>query len=206
MGTLVQSRDPSVARTLAAVGYDFVIADLEQVSDVEAIVRACAAHEVAVLCRLAPSSLGRFGALLDAGAAGIQVSDVSSVSVAEMARDAASREHAVLVGQIESAAGLANLDSIVVSEIFDALFIGSADLSVPLGHPGDVWHPSVLTALKKAGETILGGGTTFGICCADAEAALHWARRGACMLTLSSDLSLLSSAAEAMVRQFREDL
>lgn len=235
----MKSRDPSVAEALAVAGYDFVIADLEHsplsASDVEGIARACAVHGAAVLCRLAPSSLGLAGVLLDAGVTGIQVSDVSSLDIAEAARDAvryppagsrsvslstrsalfgtvpmdarlaADAENTVLVGQIESPAGLAGLDAIVASGIFDALFIGPTDLSVSLGRPGDVWHPSVLSAITKAGEAILGGETALGIFCADAEAALHWARRGACMLAVSSDLTLLSSAAAAVVRQLRED-
>lgn len=235
----MKSRDPSVAEALAVAGYDFVIADLEHsalsVADVEGLVRACSYHGVAVLARLAPSSLGLCGALLDAGATGIQVSDVSSIAVAEAARDvvryppdgkrsmslatragrygtvgaaahlSSSALNTVLVGQIESVAGLGALNSLVASEIFDVLFLGATDLSVALGRPGDVWHATVLAALKEAGEAILGGGAAFGIFCADAEAALHWARRGACLLAVSSDLAMLSAAAGAVLRQFRED-
>src|SRR5579872_4307580 len=51
LGTFVKSRDPLISETLATAGYDFLVADLEHSSlsagEVEGIVRACDAHDVA---------------------------------------------------------------------------------------------------------------------------------------------------------------
>lgn len=236
-GTFVKSRDPSVAEALAVAGYDFVIADLEHsslaVADVEGIARACSACGVPVLARVAPSALGLAGALLDAGVTGIQVSDVTSDSVAGAARAAAryppagarslslstragrfglsaaaahiaaSESRTVLVGQIESAAGIGALTAIIAAGVFDALFLGATDLSVALGHPGETGHPAVARALAEAAAAITGSGTALGVFCGDAAAAVSWAARGASLLAVSSDLTMLATAAAATLRQLR---
>jgi 4-hydroxy-2-oxoheptanedioate aldolase len=228
-GTFVKSRDPSTTEALAAGGLDFVIADLEHsslsVPDVEAIARAGAAWNLPVLARIPSAQLGLIGALLDVGAAGIQVSDVTSAELARQAEAAAhypprgqrslslatragsfgvipaaghiaaSNWETVLIGQIESVEGLAALPDIIAAEAFNALFIGPADLSLSLGHPGDLGHPAVAGALAKTAATIVDSGTRFGIACGTPAAAAEWAARGATLLAISSDVGLLASAA-----------
>jgi 2-keto-3-deoxy-L-rhamnonate aldolase RhmA len=230
----VKSRDPSTTEALAAGGLDFVIADLEHsslsVHDVEAIARAGAAWNLPVLARVPPAGLGLVGALLDAGAAGIQVSDVTSTELARQAEAAAhypprgqrslslatragsfgmtsAAEHVatsdretVLIGQIESASGLAALSDIIEARAFSALFIGPSDLSLSLGHPGDLGHPAVADALAKTAATILDSGTPLGIACPTTAVAAGWAARGATLLAISSDVGLLASAAAAIRR------
>ncbi len=205
------------------------------VADVEGIVRACAARGAAVLARVPPSGLGLCGALLDAGVTGIQVSDVSGLAAATTAQAAvrypphgsrslslatragrfgltraedhiaASSEAVVLVGQIESAAGLAALRPVIGSGIFDALFLGATDLSVSLGHPGEAGHPAVAAALTAAADLIRGSGTPLGVFCGTAAQAAAWAASGATLLAVSSDLAMLAAAGAATARALRED-
>jgi 4-hydroxy-2-oxoheptanedioate aldolase len=83
LGTFVKSPDPNIAELLGASGLDFLLADHEHSSlalaDVEAIARASA---VPLVVRVASDALHETGRFLDAGAAGIQVSDVSDPAVA----------------------------------------------------------------------------------------------------------------------------
>jgi 2-keto-3-deoxy-L-rhamnonate aldolase RhmA len=235
-GTFVKSRDPSTTEALAVGGLDFVIADLEHsplsVQDVEAIARVGAAWNLPVLARIPPARLALVGALLDAGAAGIQVSDVTSVDLAQQAEAAAhypprgqrslslatragsfgtisAAEHiaasnweTVLIGQIESVEGLAALTDIIAAEAFNALFIGPADLSLSLGHPGDLDHPTVADALTETAATIVGSGTPLGIAC-PAGTAAQWAAKGATLLAISTDVGFLASAAATAIRSLR---
>ena len=201
--------------------------------EVEGIVRACDAHDVPVIVRIPATWLFLSGALLDAGVTGIQVSDVSSADVAVAVRAAAhypptgerslslstraalfgavpavehvgsSLARTVLIGQIESAAGLAALPEILASGVFDALFFGPTDLAVALGHPGDPAHPDVAGALDSASGLILGRGTRLGIFCGTADEARRWASRGLTLLAISTDLGMLRGAAVSALAQVR---
>jgi 4-hydroxy-2-oxoheptanedioate aldolase len=200
---------------------------------VEAIARAGAAWNLPVLARIPSAQLGLIGALLDAGAAGIQVSDVTSAGLARQAEAAAlypprghrslslatragsfgmtsaaghiatSNCETVLIGQVESVEGLAALPDIIEAGAFNALFIGPADLSLSLGHPGDLGHPTVADALAKAAATIRDSGTPFGIACPTHAAAAEWAARGATLLAISSDVGFLASAATTAIQALR---
>lgn len=87
LGTFVKSADPAIAETLASSGLDFLLADLEHSSlairDVENIARAGAVWNVPVVVRMAANRLAEAGRALEAGAAGIQVSDVSALETLE---------------------------------------------------------------------------------------------------------------------------
>lgn len=201
--------------------------------DVEGIVRACDCHGVPVVARIPASGLGLAGSLLDAGVTGIQVSDVSSAGAAVAARAAAhypplgerslslstraarfgavpaslhvaaSLEQTVLIGQIESPAGLAALPEIIESGVFDGLFFGPSDLSAALGQPGQAGHPDVAAALAEATAVIAGSRTPLGIFCATAGEARQWGERGLTLLAISADLTMLRGAAESVLGELR---
>ncbi|HEX3782643.1 MAG TPA: aldolase/citrate lyase family protein [Pseudonocardiaceae bacterium] len=202
-------------------------------ADVENIVRACDRHGVAVVARIDAGMADRIGTLLDVGVSGIQVSNVTrsdnaravqlaahypprgvrSLSLANRAAGfgtITAKDHLIatagrcaLIGQIESVNGLANLPAILDSAVFDLLFLGPTDLSVDLGHPGDLRHPTVHTALDTAAQMTLAHGTALGIFCATVEEAQQWARRGATYLAVSSDLAMLADTAMSTARLWR---
>jgi 4-hydroxy-2-oxoheptanedioate aldolase len=202
-------------------------------ADAEGIVRACDCHDVPVIARIPATGLSLCGQLLDAGVTGIQVSDVSSAADAHAARAAAhypplgerslslstraarfgsvratshiaaSLAQTVLVGQIESAQGVAALDEIIATGVFDALFFGPADMSVSLRQAGQADHPAVLAALDAAADVITGHGLALGIFCATAGQATRWAKRGLTLLAIGSDLSMLTAAAGSVLGQLR---
>jgi len=201
--------------------------------DIEGIVRACDAYGVPVVVRLPPAALGLCGQLLDSGVTGIQVSDVTSAADAAAARAAVcyppagarslslstraarfgavpagehlavSQQSTVLTGQIESAAGVAAICEILASDVFDGLFIGPTDLSVSVGRPGDAAHPDVTGPLETAIAATLGHGTPLGIFCGSAQEAQRWADRGLTLLAISSDLTMIASAARSALGRLR---
>ncbi len=203
------------------------------VGDIEGIVRACDAHGVPVVVRLPASALGLCGQLLDCGVTGIQVSDVTSAQDAAAARAAvhyppvgsrslslatragrfgavsagehltASLQSTVLVGQIESAEGVAAVGEILACDAFDALFIGPSDLSVSMGRPGDSRHPDVSGPIEVVIAATASHGTPLGIFCGSAGEARRWAERGLTLLAVSTDLSMLGAAARAALGELR---
>jgi 4-hydroxy-2-oxoheptanedioate aldolase len=110
-----------------------------------------------------------------------------------------------VVAQIESERGLAALPEILAaSGLVDALFLGPVDLSASMGFPGEVEHPQVAAALRDAAREILAAGATLGVFAADLRQAEQWAERGATMIVVGSDMTLLASAARGVAQGWRD--
>jgi 2-keto-3-deoxy-L-rhamnonate aldolase RhmA len=75
---------------------------------------------------------------------------------------AANAETCVVV-QIESPAGIANLDTIAAVEGVDVVFAGPLDLSASLGHIGQVDHPDVQQFLAEFPRRVAPSGKASGI-------------------------------------------
>src|SRR5919197_2021149 len=83
-----------------------------------------------------------------------------------------------LLLQIETRAGLQNLDAIAAVEGVDGLFIGPSDLAAALGHLGDNRHPEVRAAIEDAVRRIRKAGKTAGILAPLESDARHWLDQG----------------------------
>src|SRR5690606_6368762 len=60
--------------------------------------------------------------------------------------------------QVETSAGLSNVDAIAATEGVDGVFIGPSDLAASLGYRGNPAHPEVLAAVDHAIERIKAAG------------------------------------------------
>jgi 4-hydroxy-2-oxoheptanedioate aldolase len=158
------------------------------VETLEHQLRAADAAGLPALVRTVGMTPGEILRVLDAGAAGIVVPHVRTEKdaraivaashyppfgirgVATTARAgrhgftsiadhlAASRERIIVVPQIEDADALEHVPAIASVDGIDAVFIGPADLSLSLGHPGDLNHPVVVGAIEKAVADIRSAG------------------------------------------------
>jgi 4-hydroxy-2-oxoheptanedioate aldolase len=102
--------------------------------------------------------------------------------------------------QIENRAGLTAIGKIAAVDGVDAVFIGPSDLAGALGHLGDTAHPEVQSAIKGAIKTAREGGKPCGIFATSIENAKHYAEAGACMISVGSDIGLLSSGVRSLHR------
>ncbi|CAG0953441.1 partial 5-keto-4-deoxy-D-glucarate aldolase, partial [Gammaproteobacteria bacterium] len=62
---------------------------------------------------------------------------------------ARARSETVVICQIEDGAALQNVTAIARIPDLDAMFVGPADLSTSLGHPGEPAHPEVVAAVDR---------------------------------------------------------
>ncbi|WP_133491314.1 4-hydroxy-2-oxoheptanedioate aldolase [Alcanivorax sp. 24] len=115
--------------------------------------------------------------------------------------DKANDEMCLLV-QIESKAGLDNLDAIAAVEGVDGVFIGPADLSAALGHRGNPAHPQVQETIKNAIGRILAAGKAPGILYADPGKARHFLDLGCLFVAVGVDTSLLMGALKNLAGRF----
>lgn len=170
---------PAVAEAMASCGFHWLAVDLEHSAidsaDVLPIFLAAERHGVAPFVRLPSADPYLARRYLDSGAAGLIVPVVESADAfarfahhcayppagrrgACLSRangwgdgfDAYNRDfQPVLVPQIESRAGLAEVEAIAALDCVDALFIGPYDLSADLGTPGRFDTADMVAAMDR---------------------------------------------------------
>ena len=194
-----------------------------QPRDLEDLSRACELHGVTPIVRVTandPSTILRF---LDAGAHGVQVPWVESGDAAEAAIQAVkyqprgnrglaatrsagfgaqapigdytkqSNAETLVVVQVESADGVANVDALVAIDGVDVVFIGPTDLAHSLGHVGNPGHPEVQAAMTHIADVVIASDKALGIFVANPADAVGWHERGARYLATGLEPLLSSS-------------
>jgi len=107
-----------------------------------------------------------------------------------------------LAVQIETLAGLDNLDAIAAVDGVDGVFLGPADLAAALGHLGQPMHADVRAAIEQALPRIRATGKAAGVYCADPDIAASYAALGASFFLIAADAILLRTAAAAALGRF----
>jgi 2-keto-3-deoxy-L-rhamnonate aldolase RhmA len=194
---------------------------------------AARAGGIAALVRVRGSDVPHIKPILDIGAGGIIVPQVRSAAEVRQVVDACryaplgnrgfgprrasnygrngglswmeSVNELLFVGvQIENREALESLDEIVAIQGLDSIILGPYDLSVALGHPGELQHPQVSDALdrivttaRQAGKYV---GTGMG---AYAENAVEAITRGVQWIQCGDDYGYLVAHAEALMKQIR---
>jgi 2-keto-3-deoxy-L-rhamnonate aldolase RhmA len=105
------------------------------------------------------------------------------------------------IGQFETADITAPLDDAVAD--LDVAFIGSLDLSVDCGTPGDVGSPEVRRRIEVVEEAARRAGTALGMFAGTVTAAQDALDAGYRYVAVAADLTLLSRGATELVRSLR---
>jgi 4-hydroxy-2-oxoheptanedioate aldolase len=114
------------------------------------------------------------------------------------------RELCLLV-QVETRAGLEQLDAILGVEGVDGVFIGPADLSADMGFPGRIDAPEVRAAIADALRRIRAAGKAPGILATDPAWARACLDDGVQFLAVGMDASLLARALRQLAADFAAD-
>jgi 4-hydroxy-2-oxoheptanedioate aldolase len=107
-----------------------------------------------------------------------------------------------LLLQIESRAGLANLDAIASVDGVDGVFIGPADLAADMGFLGRPGAPEVQAAVEAALARIQEHGKAAGILTADQSLAKRYVELGAAFVGIGSDVGLLTGSSSRLLADF----
>jgi 4-hydroxy-2-oxoheptanedioate aldolase len=99
---------------------------------------------------------------------------------------------------IETSAGVAAVEEIVRVPGIDGVYIGPNDLALGCGHGRATYRdsPDVDALIERLISTCRDAGLVAGLHCSDVEMAVHWAGRGARMLTVAQDGGLLRAGLE----------
>ncbi|MBQ7175747.1 MAG: 2-dehydro-3-deoxyglucarate aldolase [Lachnospiraceae bacterium] len=95
--------------------------------------------------------------------------------------------------QIETKQSVDNLEEIAKLEGSDVLFIGTGDLSLDMGHPGDLKHPEVAVAIDRVLEMCAKYNKIPGIVTSSPEAAAERVAQGFRIVTIMNDLGIFRS-------------
>lgn len=112
-------------------------------------------------------------------------------------------EQIAIVVQVETRAGLDQLDSIAGVEGVDGVFLGPADLAASLGWLGQPAHPQIKGIVLDAVKRIAAAGKAPGILTRDESFARSCLDHGALMVGVGLDAHLLAAQTQVIVRSFK---
>jgi 4-hydroxy-2-oxoheptanedioate aldolase len=226
IGTIVKLPSDEVIDVLAGAGFDFVMVDLEhsQLAEGEALrlIRHAFAIGLAAVARIAEVDRRLVNRLLEAGAAGIQLSTIvraeqvrhlvassryaphgrRSVSLnhpvagygAVPLAEAVARRPALLIGQIETGTTADPVEDIARAGL-DVLFVGTVDMAVDLGFDAD----RVAARVAAVRDAAAAAAIPFGAYAGSPEALPDGVRYA----VLGADLGLLRDAATRLAADAR---
>ncbi len=117
---------------------------------------------------------------------------------------ARANSQSMMIVQIETKEALAARDEIAALPYVDSLFIGPNDLSISLGHPGQLEHPEVVNAIRSTRDTCLKFDKIPGIQMNTPESACRWAEEGFRLMSAQSDVGLLQSSGQRVIKALQE--
>jgi 2-keto-3-deoxy-L-rhamnonate aldolase RhmA len=195
IGSWITLAHPAIAEIMSRAGFDWLAVDLEHsvitIREAEELIRIVVLSGICPLVRLSANDPVQIKRVMDAGAHGVIVPMVNSVSDAENAvkavryppegtrgvglaraqgyggsfqgyREWLDQESVVIV-QAEHIESVNNLEDILAVDAVDGFIVGPYDLSGSLGVPGQFDHPSMARAMDRVKSVGLASGKAFGI-------------------------------------------
>ena len=107
-----------------------------------------------------------------------------------------------LILQLESRAGLNNLDSILGVHGYDAIFIGPSDLAASMGFPGETSHPEVQGAIASAVEKIQRAGIAVGTLSTEEAMISTYESMGISFIAIGVDTLSFTQSARSLAQQY----
>ncbi|MFZ5672485.1 MAG: 4-hydroxy-2-oxoheptanedioate aldolase [Pseudomonadota bacterium] len=112
-------------------------------------------------------------------------------------------EQACLLVQLETLAGLGQLEAIAAVDGVDGVFIGPADLAADMGHLGRPGHGEVQARVEDALRRIVATGKAAGILTSDQQLARRYIELGARFVAVGSDIGLIGMSARQLAAAYR---
>ena len=159
-------------------------------------VTARAQVEECIKCMKYPPA-GRRGAVLARGHTGFRAGPLAETL-------AVANRESFLIVQIETAEAVEHLDEILSVPGVDAALVGPTDLSLALGVPGSTDAPVLIQAIERTMAACKTHGVLPAIHTNDVAMTAAWARRGMRLVSINSEVGLLTAGARAAIQQIRE--
>jgi len=177
-----------VADLVSRLGIDILFIDCERagigIETVGPMARAAQCHGAAAVVRSKTRQVEDWVSYLDRGIDGLVIPRVETAEEARLILETVSyacgarAQDIIIIPQIESEAGMKNIDQILAVKGFDLFLIGPYDLSHSMGFGGDITVPQVQHALDEIAKKIKAQGERFGLPVTLANAKA-WQKKGA---------------------------
>lgn len=235
LGGWCHLESPFAVELMASVGFDWCCLDMQhgtiRATDVVGLLQAVRAGGSRAFVRVPGIDVPLIGAVLDAGADGVIVPQVSTPDEARAAvaacryspdgarswgplrpKLAAGRPDPAVLGaaachvMVEDRTGVENVAAIAAVPGLTGILAGPADLALDLwGDPYLASDPRVVDALRPVVAACRDNGITAGVFCGAGNVG-RWRSAGFTMLAVESDSTLLLSGARRTVTDARAQL
>lgn len=235
IGPFMKTCDPAFVEAAGYAGMDFAILDMEHgpvsLENLQNNIRGAQITGLLPVVRV--NSYEDISRVLDIGAAGVQVPQVSSAREAENAVRQAKfyplgergicrfvraahysaldrnvyfpqANQSLVIIQVEGREGIENLDEILEVPGIDILFIGPYDLSQSLGVPGQTEHPSVIGQMREIAGKAMRRGIPVGTFTDSRKTLRMWSGVGVRYLAYSVDMGIFCDACVQVRRELEE--
>ena len=239
LGVFSKTSDSQVIEILCNPDADFIILDMEHsynnLYSISEGLKLCIANGIVPIVRVPNFQSDLIGKALDAGAYGIQVSNIKSdketkkiidkfyfhplgnrglcryvpaAKFGSASLDSYLKEaqDKLLIIQIENVGALTCLKNICKLKGIDILFIGPYDLSQSLGYPGQIERPEVIDSIKMIIEKANEYKIKTGIYIDDIKNIKKWKNIGVSYFACSVDLSIFNKAVNQHFSDAKEKL
>ena len=122
-----------------------------------------------------------------------------------VAKMTAANERLLLIAQIETEAGVNDVDAIAATDGIDVLWIGHFDLSASLGIPGQFDHPRYREAVDTVLQACTRHGKTPGIMASDVSTARQHLAAGFRAIAYSGDLWIYGTALQQGIEAIKAE-
>lgn len=140
---------------------------------------------------------GRRGAVLGRGHTAFKAGPLAETL-------AAANRASFLIVQIETVEAVQRVDELLSVTGVDAALIGPTDLSLALGAPGVMDDPKLTGAIERTMASCTTHGIVPAIHTNDVGMTAAWAARGMKLVSINSEVGLLTAGARGAVRSIRE--
>jgi len=113
-------------------------------------------------------------------------------------------EDVLLIAQMESGQAISNVDKIAAVPGIDVCMMGTQDLSLDLGYPGQGGHPEVKGAVQKVVDACKKAGKASGNHIAGIDQLRYWMQQGMRMITYTYPPTMIMQHGKEALKQLKE--
>ena len=108
-----------------------------------------------------------------------------------------------LLVQVETRAGMAELDAILAVDGVDGVFFGAADLAASCGLLGESNHPEIVAMIEQGLARVAACGKAGGVLCGDRALVARYRDAGARFIAVGVDSMLLAAATSSLCASYK---